>query len=361
MPPSNKDLISNTRRVTPEKDPRLYSLFRAAMKKLKPKCRIGIRVGKLDDYACAIPKTENNSYTVCVSEYALSVLDSPEILFVLGHEIGHVIMFLPSPFSASADKNTDPVFPDLAGCHPDIANMVRHVYGEMSADILGVSVVEDVNIAVSAYNKLMYGQFPNRSVERPDGSVGLAGSAEMSMQMKILRQLEKSEFFYDVIGKPLFGYGLNLDSEDLFFPTVKDLLKPWMQLSAAEHDALMECCHASLNILLREEGGGLKTISEYSYIWDNFSPEKISEYASIEEAYIKIQELSPVLTGMDHVLKFRLFGDVIVYGSFEIEKDPYVAEEFVRDIGRSFGFSANEMRQYLSPYQHRFEEMKKAS
>jgi hypothetical protein len=362
MTSSNKELISNTRRVTPEKDPRLHSLFRSVMKLLKPKCRIGIRIGEIDSYACALPKTKDSSCTVCISEYALTVLDREELLFILGHEIGHIIMSLPPPVSqAAVYKDREPMFPDLAGYHPAIAKMVTDVYIESFANMFGISVVEDVDIAISVYNKLLYGPFPNKSVERPDDIVSFTDYAELGMQMQILRQLEKSEFFYDVIGKPLFGYGRNLVSEDTFCHSVNKMFKPWLECTADEYGALTECCHASLHILLRQEGGELKTLSEYSYIWDKFSEAEISKYASTEEAYLKIQELSPVLKGISHILKFRLFGDVIVYAAFEIEKDPYVSEEFVRDVGRYFGLASEELSQYLALYQHRYGELRKAS
>jgi hypothetical protein len=77
----------------------------------------------------------------------------------------------------------------------------------------------------------------------------------------------------------------------------------------------------------------------------------------VEEAYSKIAGHGPILSKMAHPLKYTTFGNLVTT-AFETEDDPYVADEFIGDTGRVFGFNSGEIRSYLNKYQYRFEMMK---
>lgn len=216
-------MIEKTQRVSKYFCPDLLEMFRTVMRKLKPKYHITLRVGEIEDYARATPETEEGPCTVIISGYAADVLNREELLFLIGHEIAHLSMF--TGVSDVIDRIMERLMPDIIGLPPEIANTILNVYYEMGADMFGVSVVEDVDVAVSASNKLLYGQFPAKNIEQANDISSLTDHAELIMQIKILRQLEKSELFYKVIGRPLFRHGQNLSSEDVFYRNVEDIFK----------------------------------------------------------------------------------------------------------------------------------------
>jgi len=188
--------------------------------------------------------------------------------------------------------------------------------------------------------------------------VCLTDHAELIMQMKILRQLEKSELFYKVIGRPLFGYGQNLNSEDVFYRKVERLFSPLFKCDAEEYDALMECRDAAFHILLRQEDGTIKSLPENTHFRHGFSIDRTMKFSSIEDAYGHIEKHSPCIARLDHFLKYRIFQDISNL-AFEVEKDAFIADEFSRHIGGALGLSSNEIRMFIKGYAPCY-EMKKA-
>lgn len=155
-------LVQSARRVTPQTAPELAAIVQRGVKRLQP--------GEVEVYVA--PGAELNAYTFGVSQpkvvvlYTglLRVMDADEMLFILGHELGHVALGhtalnslvggmagIPSPFSAAVLLS--------------LAFLWWNRACEFSADRAGLLACGKPQKAISALIKLAAGPQANTAVE----------------------------------------------------------------------------------------------------------------------------------------------------------------------------------------------------
>ncbi len=353
------ELFSKTQRVSRSYRPDLLDLFRYGKKVLGLKCYIDFRIGDFwDAWGLTIFKTRENPHTVLIPNHTLDLLNREELLYIIGHELGHIDLHeLPLPELNESAKEIISA-PDTGT--PEVTAMAIHTHTELIADSKGVLVAGGVEHAISASKKFFKSCELGEDIENIRNVVAGKLILQEIILMKALKLMDKTEAYYDELGLPLFKTGKKLLSEEDSFRKIMDLFEEWPDCHEDQYAAMTESADAAYYVLLQGGAGGISVLPEdaVKFRYYDYKPKNLSRFTSVEEAYLKISESGPALSSMKHPLKYLTFGN-LVCTAFETESDLYVAEEFVRDTGRSFGFSPDEIRQYLNQHQHRF-EIKKA-
>jgi len=349
---------AKTRRVSNAYRPDIFSLFNLARKRLEPKFPIDLVIAGTDEFfARAVYRKGNVPDTVQIADFLPDLLDEDEMLYVIGHEVGHLFFFNPTP-PANKDNDHVKILPDRGGCPLPIWRIVCDAYVELRADCFGIMACGEVDFAISAFSKML----GKPEINDRDHIVNYFSFEEIRVQMKALKLLKRSSLQYEILDQPLFQAGRNLFSEETFNRKMRELFVPWMAITAEEFNALEECACAAIYVLLASGEGKLVSVPEKA---DKHMkrytcrPELLSSFTSIEQAYARIEKLSPAMRNLNHFLKYRHF-EFISSLAFELEPDQDVAEEFLRVIGNSLGLTMLEVRKYLDE-SSRPSELEKAS
>ena len=340
--------ITKPRRVSSAYRPDIFSLFKLARKRLEPKFPIDLMIADTDEFfARAVYRNGNSPDTIQIAAFLPNMLHKDEMLFVIGHEVGHLVFFNTPP-SGNEDNDHAKIIPDRGSCPLPIWRMVCDTYCELWADFFGIKACGEVDFAISAFSKML----GKPDINDRNHIVNYFSFEEMRVQMKALKLLKRSSLQYEILDQPLFQAGRNLFSEETFNRKLRHLFKPWMAITAEEFNALEECIGAAIYVLLASDAGNLEVIPDNveKHMRRYFNrPELISSFNSIDQAYNRIEEMSPVIRNLGHFMKHRHF-EFTSSLAFELEPDQDVAEEFLRVIGNSLGLTIWEVRQYLDEF-----------
>ena len=130
---SNKDLISTTLRVTHSYRPDLLEMFKYGKRNLGLKCHIDFRIGEFwDSYGRAVFKTSNNPHTVLIPNHTLELLNHDELLYLIGHELGHIAH--QEDKQTKWDESVSRILPEPDKLLPEIRQMVYDTFAEICAN-----------------------------------------------------------------------------------------------------------------------------------------------------------------------------------------------------------------------------------
>lgn len=154
------DQIANSYRLSPLQGRSIYRLIARAAEILAvdPIPEVFVRSGELNAYASGIDK-----YTITLTSSIISVMTEAELLFVIGHELGHIkcahmanktLAHYVGYFGVEGLAMYIPVVGPLAlqGLMAPLAHWSR--LAELSCDRAGLLAVQDAAIAASALSKL---------------------------------------------------------------------------------------------------------------------------------------------------------------------------------------------------------------
>ena len=302
LSPASNSILRNTRRASPKKHPLLCRIF-ADVKRRNP-CgrRLTLKIGELDSPGIALKRSQSTG-TVLVDRKDVSMLDEQEIRFLIGHEVGHFL-----EWHEVDDMPPEPC--KLKNTPWALLNFKGWISSQICADLTGVaesgftfvggSFLADGNEEMRDLYNDPFEPMPEKFYDK----------FEIAIRIQALGILAKSEYFYELIGLPLFGFGKNLIPAEEYFERIDSLLDSHMDFSLEQGKALASLLTAAMYIAGCNLGN-VRWQREIDAIFDYGEIEGFASFASRDEAYALIKSVSPVVRDIRHPLK-NICGKIIL-------------------------------------------------
>ena len=302
LSPASISILRNTRRASPKKHPLLCRIF-ADVKRRNP-CgrRLTLKIGELDSTGIALKRSQSTG-TVLVDRKDVSMLDEQEIRFLIGHEVGHFLEW--------REVDELPAKPSNLKDTPwALLNFKWWIYSQIYADLTGVAESGSAFVGgsfLSDGDEEMHDLYNDPFEPMPEK---FYDKFEIAIRIQALGILAKSEYFYELIGLPLFGFGKNLMPAEEYFDRIDRLLESHMDFSLEQGRALGSLMTAAMYIAGCNPDN-VRWQREVEAIFDYGEIEELSSFTSRDEAYVLIKSVSPVVRDIRHPLK-NICGKIIL-------------------------------------------------
>lgn len=151
------ELLKTTYRLSPEAEPHVYEAVATARQTLGISQEVTLYQQMHSDTLNARVYTLPEAVHIVFSGPAIKLLEAAELLAVLGHELGHVLLF------NQEDYNTGAAILDALSCQPRASNSYMEtarlfdLYTELFCDSMALKVTSDSNAAIASLVKMSTG------------------------------------------------------------------------------------------------------------------------------------------------------------------------------------------------------------
>ena len=355
-----KNSIRDTQRVRKDNNSELNKLFLSVKKSLGCSYRVELRIGTLNGCS-AQAYNDGRSRIVFLDEDYIELLDEEGLLFLIGHEMGHIILNEEIRSSRKSVKtDEEKPAPDRPHDSPmALRILISEFYSETMSDAYGVAACGNADTPV----KLTDWDFPDMKFaeryqkddfERPSSDFGSTYFTEL--KLKGLKLFLQSEWFIDdIVGMPLFHYREKILDYSESADRNEELLAPIMNYSHEDNSALAEFTGAAIYVANPSRA---RTVAEMKFddtylTFGAFSEGNytLASYSSVHDALRKIDALKSKVQEINHQLKYDAFS-LIAKASFGDDEDPEQAEAFLHDIGNDMGIEFFEIRESVEKSHH---------
>jgi uncharacterized tellurite resistance protein B-like protein len=349
-------------KVTPELAPKLYTLFHSAVERLEFTEPVEFFINNSPEFnAWSLASLETGEpHIININAGLVDKLDDDELLFVVGHEIGHLITR-----NTNIVKLISFVFPDAARI-PVILHHKIQLWlklAELTADRYGFIASPKLEKCVSGFFKLASGLAAERihfdytayltenerilGFFRDNKAGNLLSHPINPIRIKAIQLFSRSDIYRAVVEKT------PLPQDDVLAGQISDLIQTLLLLSSSEADYHRKYFIAAAGIVianvdeqmnLPEYETILKQLSDFTIFPAGFLKE-IMESGQVmeimEKSAKKLLELNPA----DRFPMFELLMNIVIADK-DISKEEI---GFLYQYGETvFGFSRKEVAQMLA-------------
>jgi hypothetical protein len=277
--------------------------------------RVELRTGTL--IGCSAQAYNDGSRRIVfLDEDYIELLDEEGLLFLVGHEMGHILMdenIYGRNKKTAGNKSASEVSLDSV---PKILRiLISEFYSETMADAFGVSACGNTDIPL----KLLDWDYPDMNFperfkkdgfEHPSSDFGSIYFTELKLKgLKLLTQSEK--YIYGIIGMPLFHYQEKLFADSELDDRNRELLAPIMNYSHEDNAALAEFTGAAIYVAnpSRARIASKMKFDDTFFSFGAFSEGNyaLASYSSVDDALRKIVSLKSTVHDINHQLKYAAF------------------------------------------------------
>lgn len=154
LPSFKTDLLKSTYRLDPETEPDLYSVAEQARTALQIRQQVTLYQSMNGDTLNAHVYTQPDEVHIVFSGQALKLLDEKEKLAVLGHELGHVLLYNLEDYNTS-NKILNALSGQAAAGNEYLETArLFDLYTELFCDSMAMKVTGDAHAAIAALVKM---------------------------------------------------------------------------------------------------------------------------------------------------------------------------------------------------------------
>ncbi len=287
-------LISKAVRATPEEFPQLCRIFSAMMKAKPCGKRLTLMVGECHSSGLAMWRTRRTG-VILINRREIPAMSEDEMRCLLGHERGHFEIW------SELDKRREPS--ELhKNMHPALSHLYSGVYEQIHADLAGVEQCRSAFVAgshLSQGDSEMEALFNDPWHALPEK---FYPDFELVIRIQALGILAKSEYYYELLGSELLGYGRWQITREEYWEKINHLFDPYMNFTEDDGRALGAFLGASMFIAGCRTGDA-SWHRELDLLGAFGDPGELLVYASIGEAYERINDIADSIRGISHPLK----------------------------------------------------------
>jgi hypothetical protein len=290
-------------KATPEEFPQLCRIFEDMMKRNPCGRKLTLMIGECYSAGMAIRQSRRTG-VIMIDRREIPLMNEDEMQCLIGHELGHHFHWRNldnKPKTSKTDNGTS--------LQP-LLYLQSSIYDQIHADIVGVEQCRSAFIAgsyLSDGDSEMEALFNDPWHALPEG---LYDSFEVAIRIQALGILAKSEYFYELIGSELLGYGKWEISNEEYFEKIDHLFDPYADFSDEDGKALGAFLGASL-FIAGCRVGDVQWYRELGTLADFGEPAELLKFDSIDEAYERIVAVNASIYSMSHPLKNIVWNTVL--------------------------------------------------
>ena len=288
-------LLSKAVVATPEEFPQLCRIFEDMMKRNHCGRKLTLMVGECYSAGMAIRQSRRTG-VILIDRREIPLMNEDEMQCLIGHELGHLLHWRDLDNKPKTSKT------DNEMSRQPLLYLQFSIYDQIRADIVGVEQCRSAFIAgsyLSDGDSEMEALFNDPWHALPEE---LYDSFEVAIRIQALGILAKSEYYYELIGSELFGFGKWEITSEEYFEKINHLFDPYTSFSDADGKALGAFLAASL-FIAGCKVGDVQWYRELGTLCDFGDPAELLKFDSIDEAYKRIVAVNVSIYSMSHPLK----------------------------------------------------------
>lgn len=334
--------------------PNLSEVFLSVKDKLNVQYPVELRAGDLESIGMGYNNGERR--IVFIQNECLDFLNRDELVYLVGHELGHIIIHDHlRTLSKTADNEPDEEKLEEKQKEPPIlACRLSYCFHEMCADIFGVAACGNMR-TVATFMDNIYSErrftriFDMDEPVKPPSNYGELFFGELIFKNLIL--LSKSKCYPEILANPLLFFTCGYAGDSEFEAKQYELYSEVEKYSNEDNDALTAYTGAALFVMSSGENDyiGKVRMPRIMEEFQDFDPEgKSLEHASSDEALKKMEELKDRVRQINHPFKHEAFS-LIAKSSFNPDEDEDLSgQAFLHDIGNDIGIDYDEIRENVN-------------
>lgn len=287
-------VLRNAVVAAPEEYPVLCRIFAEVIKRKPCGRRLTLMVGECNSAGLAMWRSRRTG-VILINRKAIPAMTEDEMRCLLGHELGHFEIW------RELDTRREPL--ELhKNMHPALSHLYSGVYEQISADLAGVEQCRSVSIAASHLSdgdSEMEAVFNDPWHALPEK---FYPDFELAMRIKALGMLAKSEYYYELLGSELLGFGRWQITSDEYLDKINHMFDPFMNFTEDDAWALGAFLSGAL-FIAGCRAGEAGWSRELDLLADYGEPQELLKFASIDAAYERIVSVAASIHGMRHPLK----------------------------------------------------------
>ncbi len=316
-------------KATPEEFPELCRIFSDMMKRKPCGRKLTLMVGKAHSAGVAVIQTRRTG-VILIDRKEIPMMTEDEMRCLLGHELGHFFGAIkienkPQPCNSLFNER----FPR------PLMYLFSYLSGQILADIYGVEQCRSTFIAgshLSEGDSEMEALYSNPMEPLPEKFYTYF---EVALRIKALGLLNKSEYFYELIGSELLGFGRWQLTTEEYFDKIGHIFDPYMNFTEDDGKALGVFLSGAL-FIAGCKVSDLSWRSELDLLGAFGDPGELLVYASTEAAYERIVAVAASIHGMSHPLKNIVWNTVwdLTYKDWEDSDEAERFDDFISKCER---------------------------
>ena len=334
--------------------PNLSEVFLSVKDKLNVQYPVELRVGDLESIGMGYNDGERR--IVFIQDMSLDFLNRDELAYLVGHELGHIIMIDHlQTLSKTADNEPEEKTPEEEYKKPPIlASRLSHCFHEMCADMFGVAACGNMR-TVATFSDNIYSVFAfTMMFDKDEPAWPPSDCVELFFEELIFKNLillSKSKCYPEILANPLLLFTCEYSEDSEFEARQYELYSEVEKYSNEDNDALTAYTGAALFVMSSGENDYIRKVRMPRIMEDfqDFDPSgKTLEHASADEALKKMDALKDRVRQINHPLKHEAFS-LIAKSSFSLDDDDDLSDQaFLHDIGSDIGIDYNEIRENVN-------------
>ena len=282
-------------KAAPEEYPHLCRIFENMMKRNPCGRKLTLMVGECYSAGMAMYRSRRTGI-ILINRKEIPLMNEGEMHCLLGHELGHHFHWREQDNKPKTSK------PDNQMPQPPLMYLYWSIYSQIRADIVGVEQCRSAFISgsyLSDGDSEMEAIFNDPWHTLPEK---FYASFEVAIRIQALGILAKSEYYYELLGSELFGFGRWQISTDEYFEKINHLFDPYTNFSDEDGKALGTFLGASL-FIAGCKVGDMRWHRELGTLADFGEPAELLKFDSIDNAYERIVAVAASIYSMSHPLK----------------------------------------------------------
>ncbi|MEI6422892.1 MAG: hypothetical protein WCP55_11790, partial [Lentisphaerota bacterium] len=228
-------------KATPEEFPELCRIFENMMKRNPCGRKITLMIGECNSAGMAMYRSRRTGI-ILINRKEIPSMNEDEMLWLIGHELGHHLHW------KELDNKPKTSKPDSQMPHQPLVYLYWSIYDQIRADIVGVEQCRSAFISgsyLSDGDSEMESIFNDPWHTLPEK---FYADFEVAIRIQALGILAKSEYYYELLGSELLGYGRWQITSEEYFEKINHLFDPYTDFSEDDGKALGTFLGASLFI-----------------------------------------------------------------------------------------------------------------